>query len=119
MRWFALVALVIGCKQSPPSAAQIAERGWAAHEAVIGAGEAQSTCAAAGAAMQKAFAEHRQAFVDAMALDRDKVRLEEATSYMEAHAARYAGLETRMEMLAERCPENATVQAAFAQMANP
>ena len=119
MRWLALVAFVIGCKQSPPSAAQIAERGWAAHEAVVGVGEAQSTCPAAGAAMQKAFVEHRQAFVDALALDRDKARLEEATTYMEAHADRYSALETRMELLAERCPEDATVQAAFAQMANP
>jgi hypothetical protein len=119
VRWLALVAFVIGCEQSPPNAAQIAERGWAAHEAVVGVGEAQSTCPAAGAAMQKAFVEHRQAFVDAMALDRDKARLEQATAYMEAHADRYGALEIRMQMLAERCPDDATVQAAFAQMANP
>ena len=120
MRWWALVlAVALGCKQGPPSPAEVADQGWAAHELVVAAGEAQPTCAGAGAAMQRVYVEHRQAFVDAMALDRDKARLEAATTYLEAHADRYADLETRMEALADRCATEPTVQAAFAQMANP
>lgn len=100
MRWWSVVlAVALGCKQGLPSPAEIADQGWAAHELVVAAGEAQPTCAGAGAAMQRVFAEHRQAFVDAMALDRDKARLEAATTYLEAHADRYADLETRMEAL--------------------
>lgn len=119
MRWSLAWIVLLGCKQGPPSPAEIADRGWAAHERVIAAGEAQPTCAGAGAAMQRLFVEDRQAFVDAIGLDRDKARLEEATSYLEAHADRYADLETRMEALSERCATEPTVQAAFAQMANP
>jgi len=119
MRWSLVLVLVLGCKQGPPSPAEIADRGWAAHEKVVAAGEHEPTCAGAGAAMQRVFVENRQAFVDAMTLDRDKKQLEEATEYLEAHADRYADLETRMEALADRCTQDATVQAAFAQMSNP
>ena len=86
---------------------------------MISAGEHEATCAGAGAAMQRVFAANRQAFVDAMALDRDKTRLAEATTYLEAHEDRYADLETRMEALSERCAQDLTVQAAFEQMSNP
>lgn len=119
MRWPLFVLVALGCKQGPPSPAEVADRGWSAHEQVVSAGEGQPTCAGAGAAMQRVFVENRQAFVDAMALDRDKARLEEATSYLEAHADRYADLESRMEALSDRCANDSTVQAAFAQMANP
>lgn len=119
MRWLFVVIALGACKQGPPTPAEIADRGWAAHEAVVTAGEAQPTCVAAGVAMQQVFVAHRQEFVDAMALDRDKKRLEEATDYLEAHQDRYADLETRMEALSDRCADDATVQAAFAQMSNP
>ncbi|MBL9017576.1 MAG: hypothetical protein JNL83_25530 [Myxococcales bacterium] len=118
----ALLCLALAaCKDSPrePTVEEITERGWAAHELVVAAGEAQPTCAGAGAAMQKVFVANRQAFVDAIALDRDKARLEQATTYIEAHQARYLGLEERMEKLQDRCAQDATVQAAFAQMGNP
>lgn len=118
----ALLCLALcACKDSPREATveEITERGWAAHELVVAAGEAQPTCAGAGAAMQRVFVANRQAFVDAIALDRDRARLEQATAYIEAHQARYLGLEERMEKLQDRCAQDATVQAAFAQMGNP
>ena len=116
-----VLALCAGCKERPstPTPEEITEKGWAAHELVVAAGEAQSTCAGAGAAMQKVFVANRQAFVDAIGLDRDKARLEQATAYIEAHADRYADLEDRMQKLEDRCAQDATVQAAFAQMGNP
>jgi hypothetical protein len=104
---------------TPPSAAEVADRGWRAHEHVVAAGERATTCAAAGAAMQQMFVGHRAAFVAALALDRDRARLAEATSYLEAHQDRYADLETRMQALAERCADAAAVQAVFAQMESP
>lgn len=120
--WLGCLGCLAGlaaCKDRPPSPAEIADRGWAAHALVISAGEHEATCAGAGAAMQRVFAANRQAFVDAMALDRDKTRLAEATTYLEAHEDRYADLETRMEALSERCAQDLTVQAAFEQMSNP
>lgn len=120
MRWLPLLVLATACRAaSAPTPAEIADRGWSAHELVVSAGEREPTCAGAGAAMQRVIAEHRQAFVDAMALDRDKHALEAATEYLEAHADRYADLETRMAALSDRCARDATVQAAFAQMSNP
>lgn len=119
MKRLALVLLVACRPTSGPTPAEIADRGWTAHERVVAAGEREPTCAGAGAAMQRVFAENRQAFVDAMALDRDKHALEAATAYIEAHADRYADLETRMAALSDRCANDATVQAAFAQMSNP
>ena len=111
------------CKDHAPSraerAAEIADRGWRAHELVIAAGEAARTCAEAGPAMQRVFAGHRQDFVDAIALDKDKDQLRAATDFLEAHQDRYADLETRMEALAERCAADPTVQAAFRQMESP
>lgn len=119
-RWPLIFVVALGaCKPSPPSPAEIADRGWSAHELVVTAGEHEATCAGAGAAMQRVFVEHRQAFVDAMALDRDKARLAEATEYLEQHDDRYSDLEARMEALSERCAQDPTVQAAFAQMSNP
>ncbi len=118
----ALLCLALAaCKDKPREATpeEITERAWAAHDLVVAAGEGQSTCPAAGAAMQKVFVANRQAFVDAIALDRDKARLEQATAYMEAHQDRYADLAERMEKLQDRCVQDATVQAAFAQMDNP
>jgi hypothetical protein len=119
----ALLCIVVAaaCKDTPrePTVEEITDRGWAAHDLVVSAGEAQPTCAGAGAAMQKVFVANRQAFVDAMALDRDKARLERATAYIEANQARYLDLEDRMVKLQDRCAQDATVQAAFAQMGNP
>lgn len=113
-----LVALA-GCKDRPPSAAEIADRGWRAHEQVVTAGERAATCAEAGAAMQRVFAAHRQDFVDAIALDRDRDRLNAAIDYLEAHQDRYADLETRMTALAERCADDPGVQGAFTMMESP
>lgn len=115
----AIGAALVACKDRAPSAAEITDRGWHAHELVVGAGEHAPTCAEAGAAMQRVFAEHRQAFVDAMALDHDRRRLSEATDYLEAHQDRYADLETRMAALSERCTDDPGVQAAFAAMEAP
>ena len=108
-----------GCKERAPSPAEVADRGWHAHELVVAAGEHEPTCAEAGRAMQRVVAEHRQAFVDALALDRDRDALRQATDYMEAHQDRYRDLETRMAGLADRCADDATVQAAFRQMESP
>ena len=51
--------------------------------------------------MEKVFVEHRQAFLDALALDQDRDRLRIATDWLEAHAQRYADLEPRMDALEE------------------
>ena len=108
-----------GGKADAPSPAEIADRGWRAHEIVIAAGENAKDCAAAGAAMQRAFAEHRQAFVDAMSLDSDKQRLAEATDFIEKHEDRYRTIEARMDALADRCAHDPTVGAVFRQMEAP
>jgi hypothetical protein len=119
VRSIALAGLVAtGCDRSP-SPAEIADRAWRAHELVVTAGERAATCADAGVAMQRVFAEHRAQFVAAMALDRDPRRLAEATSYLEVHQGRYADLETRMTGLSERCAEDLAVQAVFSQMESP
>jgi hypothetical protein len=117
----ALLAAVelAACKARAPSPGEIADRGWRAHELVVAAGERAATCAEAGTAMQRVFAEHRQAFVDAVALDRDRDRLSEATDYIEAHRDRYADLETRMIALSERCADDPSVTAAFTAMETP
>ena len=111
--------LLVACRTDPPSPAEVADRGWHAHELVVAAGERAKTCAEAGPAMQAVFAANRQAFVDAVALDNDKDRLRQATDYIEAHEDRYKDLETRMEGLSERCATEPTVQAAFKQMESP
>jgi hypothetical protein len=118
--WSLLGALgLAGCKDHAPSPAEIADRGWRAHELVVTAGERAATCALAGAAMQAVFTAHRQDFVDAVALDRDKQKLAEATDYLEAHQDRYADLETRMTALSEHCAGDPTVAAAFTVMESP
>ena len=118
--WSLLGALgLAGCKDRAASAAEVADRGWRAHELVVSAGERAATCALAGAAMQPVLAAHRQDFLDALALDRDKQQLAEATDYLEAHQDRYADLETRMTALSERCPDDPAVQAAFTAMESP
>jgi hypothetical protein len=111
-----LCVVCTGCKDRPPTPAEIADRGWRAHELVVTAGERAPTCAAAGAAMQRVLDEHRADFAAAMALDDDRQRLAEATDYLEAHQDRYADLETRMAGLSERCADVVTVQAVFAAM---
>lgn len=125
-RWIAvplLLAMALiggsGCSRREPSAAEIAERGWRAHELVVAAGERAKTCAEAGVAMQRAYDEHRQAFVDALVLDRDRAKLAEATEYLEQHQDRYQDLETRMIGLSERCAEDPAVTAVFRQMETP
>jgi hypothetical protein len=106
-------------RSSSGSAAEIADRGWGAHELVVAAGERAASCVEAGPAMQRVFAEHRQVFVEALALDHDRQRLIEATDYLEANQARYADLETRMAALSDRCADDPNVQAAFAAMEAP
>jgi hypothetical protein len=117
--WLLGAAALAACKDGPPSAAEIADRGWRAHELAVAAGERAPTCAAAGLAMQLVVAVHRQDFVAAVALDRDPKQLAAATDYLEAHQDRYADLETRMVALSERCADDPAVQAAFAQMETP
>lgn len=107
------------CRARGPSPGEIADRGWLAHELVVLAGERAATCAEAAVAMQRVFDDHRQAFVDAVALDRDRDRLSAATDYIEAHQDRYANLETRMIALSERCEDSAAVQAVFSAMESP
>jgi hypothetical protein len=125
LRWLVLsVATVVavgatGCKDTGGSAADITQRAWDAHSAVIGAGEAARTCAEAGPAMQKEIAARRDLFVAAVALDNDRQKLAEATAWIEAHEDRYKDLETRMAALSDRCADDATVQAAFEAMSNP
>ena len=112
--------MLASCRERrAPSPAEIAARGWRAHELVIAAGEHEPTCAIAGRAMQRVFAEHREDFVDALELERDRDRLRQATDYLEAHAREYADLATRMEALSDRCSDDATVEAAFHQMESP
>jgi hypothetical protein len=116
------LALAVGClacKDRVPTAAEIADRGWAAHQLVVTAGERAASCAEAGPAMQRALAEHRQAFVDAIALDRDRQMLTEATDYLEAHPERYPDLEARMTALSARCADDPAVQAVFTAMESP
>lgn len=121
MRVLVLLAVLGACKGEAPAAspAELADRGWRAHQLVIEAGERAASCADAGAAMQRVFAEHRQAFADALALDRDKERLRIATEWVENHPDRYPDLESRMAALEERCAADATVQAVFRQMESP
>lgn len=116
----ALLLATTACRDAAaPTPAELTARAWEAHGVVVAAGEQARTCAEAGAAMQAAFVAHRQAFVDAIALDRDPARLEAATAYIEANAQRYRDLETRMEALSDRCADEPAVQAAFDQMENP
>ena len=118
MCWLA-GALGLGACRGRGSPAEVADRGWRAHELVVAAGEREATCAQAGAAMQRVFLAHRQEFVDAIALDRDPQRLREATDFLEAHQDRYADLDTRMSALSERCAGDPAVQAAFVAMESP
>jgi hypothetical protein len=119
-RSWLLALLWIGCdKADAPSPAEITDRAWHAHELVIGVGEAASSCRDAGDAMLRVFAQHRQAFVDAMALDRDKDRLRAATDYIELNEARYKNVEARMQALSERCGHDPSVAAAFRKMESP
>ena len=117
----AIIWMFPGCggNADAPSPAEITERAWRAHEIVIAAGENAKTCAEAGTAMQAAFAKHRQAFVDALALDRDKQKLSQAADYIEKQGERYHTIEVRMEALSERCADDPTVAAAFRQMEAP
>ncbi len=120
MRIALVLVLALGCRRDgEPTPAEITDRAWQAHAAVVAAGEAATTCAEAGAAMQRELVARRQAFVDAMALDRDKAKLQAATDFIEKNEHRYHDLETRMQALSERCADDATVQAAFAQMSDP
>lgn len=119
-RAWPLLLLVLGCqRETGPTPAEITDRAWTAHAAVVAAGEAAKTCTEAGAAMQREFVARRAAFVDAMALDRDKAKLQEATDFIEKNEGRYNDLETRMAALSERCADEPAVQAAFAQMSDP
>lgn len=117
--WILGTVALAACKDGPPTPAEVADRGWRAHELVVAAGERAETCAGAGVAMQAMFIAQRQDFVDAIELDRDRKKLAEATDYLEAHQGRYADLETRMTALSERCADDHTVQEVFAAMESP
>jgi hypothetical protein len=119
MTWVLGGAVLAGCRERAPSVVDIADRGWRAHELVVRAGEQAKTCAEAGLVMQRVFAVHRQAFVDAIAIDRDREKLSDAIDFLEANHRRYADLETRMAALSERCAEDGAVQAAFTMMESP
>jgi hypothetical protein len=122
LAWLAALALALAapaCRDRGPTAAEITDRAWRAHDVVVAAGEQERTCAEAGAAMQRAFAAHRQAFVDGMALDRDRARLEQAVEYLTHHEDRYRDLETRMIALSDRCLDEPTVTAVFRMMESP
>jgi hypothetical protein len=119
MWWLCGTVGLAACKDHAPSPSEIADRGWRAHELVVAAGEHAATCTQAGAEMQRVFTAHRRDFVEAIALDRDKQRLAEATDYLEAHQDRYGDLETRMTALAERCTDDPAVQAVFTGMESP
>jgi uncharacterized lipoprotein NlpE involved in copper resistance len=116
-----IVLTLVACQKerSLSSAEAITDRSWRAHVLVVTAGERAKTCAEAGAEMQRVFSEHRQAFVEAMALEKDKARLAEATAFIEANEGRYADIDTRMAALSDRCADEPTVQAAFQQMSAP
>ena len=107
------------CKDHAPSPAEIADRGWHAHDLVITAGGNAKSCAEAAIAMQRVYAEHKDELVAAFDLERDKARLQEATDFLEAHQDRYGDLDTRLEALQDRCAKDANVQAVFQQMATP
>ena len=111
-----LPGLAAACAQPAPSPSEIVDRAWRAHELVVAAGERASSCAVAGAAMQTLYLAHRAELADAVALDRDRDRLAEATAYLEQHADRYADLDTRMAALADRCAGEPLVTAVFAAM---
>ena len=118
---FLLAIVLLACQkdQAVSAAAEITDRSWRAHVLVITAGERAKTCAEAGAAMQQVFTTHRRAFVDAMALDKDKARLAEATAFIEANEGRYADIDSRMGALADRCAEEPAVKAVFQAMSAP
>jgi hypothetical protein len=115
----AALGLAAACRDRAPSPAELTDRAWRAHELVVAAGEQSRTCAEAGAAMQRVFAAHRQAFVDGLALGRDRAKLEQAAGYLEAHEGRYRDLETRMIALSDRCIDEPTVVAVFRMMESP
>jgi hypothetical protein len=114
------VCMAAACGQRA-TAEQLADRSWHAHSIVIAAGERADTCAAAGTAMQHAFAAHRQDFVDGITLDDDAARRAEATAFMSSdrNRQRYRDLETRMIALADRCADEPTVRAVFETMEQP
>ncbi len=118
-----VLAALVACRKDAaapgPSTVEITDRSWQAHILVITAGERARTCGEAGAAMQAVVVAHRQAFVDAMALDKDTARLAEATAYIEANEGRYADIDSRITAFSDRCAEDPTVQAALQQMSAP
>lgn len=115
----ALALAAGGCGERRSAVEEETHRAWRAHELVISAGELSATCAEAGAAMQRVFAAHRQAFTDGAALSRDREKLSQAADYIERHEDRYRDLETRMAALSDRCIDEPTVVAVFRMMDSP
>ncbi len=114
-----VIMALTACSAHRDTPEDIAERGWDATELVVAAGEGAPTCSAAGVAMQRTFTDHRAAFVDAMELERDPDRLAAASEFIAANGQRYADLDLRMEALADRCSDDATVRAAFHLLESP
>lgn len=112
-----LTLTLVAC--GSPSPAQIAERGWAATERVIAAGERAPTCALAGTAMRPLAEAHREDFIAAADLTSNRDRLAAAADYMTARQDLYRDLETRMTALSERCEGDTVVERVFAFMEDP
>jgi hypothetical protein len=117
-RGIVTLVVLVGCDRRP-TPIEVVEHGWQAHARLVAAGEHAATCAAAGAAMQAVFERERPAFVAALALERDKARLEAVRGYLEAHDPEYRDLETRTDALSERCADDAAVGAVFAKLELP
>jgi hypothetical protein len=117
----AALIVIAACQTapSPDRAIAVAERGWKAHERVVIAGETAATCPAAGAAMQRVFAEYRADFTAAVAIDRDPDQLRTVTAYIEAHPDQFPDLDDRLDALRTRCAQDPAVQSVLGQMASP
>jgi hypothetical protein len=112
-------ALAACGKSGAPTPGQVVERGWDAHEAVVAAGEHAASCPEVGAAMRRALGEHHAALADAFELDRDPAQLEKLVDFLEAHQDRLDELARRSDALRARCPDDASVTAAFHDLQVP
>jgi hypothetical protein len=115
-----LVMMLAACGSGhAPTAGEIVERGWDAHEAVIAAGERAATCADAGAAMQRELRDRRPALAAAIAFDRDPAQLAKLVDFLESHQDRLDELARRTDAVRTRCPDDAGVVTALRDLAVP